>query len=218
MWLSTNEYVGGKNKCIRPDGTTYWRNMYDNRECEPPTEEEYLQDKKDMLDEMLSDETEYLQETRRSLATRIKKDPTEKDVEECLHDYPDLVREYDNALILAKEMEEDRDAQKEKVKKGVECILKVKESMESMMMNMMKGQMELMKDVEEFHEKAKETALKLLQAEMTLTLLRVENSELKKRLRATDPEWAEGAEEEAEEGGEDYEPDYEWLSELERNR
>lgn len=108
---------------------------------------------------------------------------------------------------------------KEKVKKCAEGVLKIKGTTERMMEAMTKGHMELMKEVEGFHEKAKETALKLVSAEMTLALLRVENKELKKRLRATDPEWAEGMEEsEKEEGGEDYEPDFEWLSELARNR
>ena len=110
---------------------------------------------------------------------------------------------------LVKENEELRG----KVKKCAEGVVTIKETMEKIMEATMKSQAETVAEVEKFHTAATKTAMKLLSAEMSVVLLRVENKELRRRLRATEPEG-----EVAEEGGEEYEPDYEWLSELERNR
>jgi chromosome segregation ATPase len=134
-------------------------------------------------------------------------------------DHYDIRRENEQLKESCEQLVEERDKLKEKVKKATEGILKVKETMEKMNESLEKNQAEMYKEIEKFHSESVKTTMKLLSAEMTLTLLRVENEQLKKRLRATDPEWAEGAEEsEKEEGGADYEPDFEWLSELERNR
>lgn len=136
---------------------------------------------------------------RREIATRLREgDPTEKDIEEIANDYPDLL--------------EEKEKLEEKVRKCAEGILKIKETMEKMMEATTKSQAEMVGVVEQLHSEAMRASMKLVSAEMSLALLQVENKELRRRLRATEPEG------EVEEGGEDYEPDFEWLSELERNR